>query len=460
LHFVGIMGSTELAAAALATTIFNVTGLSLSVGLSSALTTLTGQARGDLQARSLRQTKQQQQETETASKTNILSRENTTGGLKQDEDVEEANVVERMGLLQLRRGNNNDDDDDDKDSGTLLLPLVYLYRGLFVQLLFVLPMGLWWLSSRSTQHTLLQLGQGETLSQMTSAYLQILAPGLWAYSINWTLTAWLQALEMAAVPAYAAAAGLVTHIPFNYLYCHVLGWGYLGCAWATVTYQLLQPLLVMAYLIVFGGRDQVLRQTHAAAIGRTRLFVWNEAREAVTRVSGLLQYCALALPGIVLISEWWASEVMIFLAGHLQPAPDLALGGMTLYQTINAFCFMFPVAFSISGSARVGSLLGAGEAAKAEFSGKVSVLCAGTISGALGCLLYFLPHTWIPSLFAPSEHDLIAEAASTIPLLALYVWADGVQVNSSLCWVRLCSATSCLGPSQYVSHHFHHFRLH
>ena len=47
LRFVGHSGSQELAAAALATTLCNVTGMSLSVGLSSALTTLTGQARGD-----------------------------------------------------------------------------------------------------------------------------------------------------------------------------------------------------------------------------------------------------------------------------------------------------------------------------------------------------------------------------------------------------------------------------
>ena len=45
LRFVGNIGSKELAAAALATTLCNVTGMSLSVGLSSALTTLTGQAQ-------------------------------------------------------------------------------------------------------------------------------------------------------------------------------------------------------------------------------------------------------------------------------------------------------------------------------------------------------------------------------------------------------------------------------
>ena len=52
LRFVGGIGSNELAAAALATTLCNVTGLSFSVGLSSALSTLSGQAKGELLSRS------------------------------------------------------------------------------------------------------------------------------------------------------------------------------------------------------------------------------------------------------------------------------------------------------------------------------------------------------------------------------------------------------------------------
>lgn len=87
--------------------------------------------------------------------------------------------------------------------------------------------------------------------------------------MNWTLTAWLQALEMADVPAYAAAVGLVAHVPFNYLFIYAFGWGYLGCAVATVTFQLIQPALILIYL--FGtrsGQDRVLRSCAADSIDR------------------------------------------------------------------------------------------------------------------------------------------------------------------------------------------------
>jgi MATE family multidrug resistance protein len=100
---------------------------------------------------------------------------------------------------------------------------------------------------------------------------------------------------------------------------------------------------------------------------------------------------------------------------------------MTIYQSINSFCYMVPVALSIAISARVGNLLGAGNPIDAEFAAKVGVASAAVASFSIGCFLFFTPHTFIPSLFAPDEHDVILETAKTIPLLATYVFADGVQ---------------------------------
>ena len=51
LGFVGtLFSSSELASAALATTICNVTGMSFAVGMNSALATLAGQSKGNIQA--------------------------------------------------------------------------------------------------------------------------------------------------------------------------------------------------------------------------------------------------------------------------------------------------------------------------------------------------------------------------------------------------------------------------
>ncbi|CAB9524270.1 Protein DETOXIFICATION [Seminavis robusta] len=412
LAFVGAIGSDELAAAALATTLCNVTGMSLSVGLSSALTTLTGQARGDL----LERHKRQNQPTD-PSQTPLLKASNSPN----------ASTQHRYESCRVPSG-----DDEDFTSASprndFLLPMVFLYRGLFVQLLLVVPVGMWWLSG--IHDVLESLGQNETIATMTASYLKVLAPGLWAYSINWTITSWLQAIEMADVPAYAAGAGLALHIPFNYFFIYVLRWGYLGVAVATTTSQLIQPLGTLIYLFGFSvGRSRVLQHTVASAVGRNCISSGFrvDIKMGITSYAGMKTYLGLAIPGIITISEWWASEIAIFLAGRLHPNPAVALGGMTLYQSINSFCFMFPLASSIAGSARVGKFLGANEPERAGIAAKVSVYSAMLVSGIIGCILYIVPHEFFPSLFT---HDgpVVAETSRTIPLLATYVFADGLQV--------------------------------
>ena len=249
-----------------------------------------------------------------------------------------------------------------------------------------------------------------------------------SYSINWTVTAWLQALEMADIPAYAAFVGLLLHVPFNFLFIRILGWGYLGVAVATDMFQFIQPMLILTFL--FGtnsGRARTMKNTGAKAIGRTNLSFWAEASAAINSFAGIKQYLSLALPGIVVISEWWASETCIFLAGRLQPYPALALGGMSIYQSINSTCFMFPIGISVAGSTRIGTMLGRNNPEGARLASKVSIAGAAILSSIMGCILFFSPHHLFPGFFSPDER-VIAETSQTIPLLALYVFADGLQV--------------------------------
>jgi putative MATE family efflux protein len=445
LRFVGAIGADELAAAALAATLCNVTGLSLSIGLSSALTSeieastvvgcgsfrfrvhilpttracicflsfsaLTGQARGDLMERHKRKQKQPEHDQQPL----LGSNQSATA---QYETWEPTDIP-----LSTAKGTETP-----QAAKQVLLPMVFLYRGLFVQLVFVIPVGLWWISG--IHGFLLALGQSQTVAEMSAAYLKILAPGLWAYSVHWTLTAWLQAIEMADVPAYAAAVGVALHIPINYFFIYGMGWGYLGVATATTLSQIIQPVWMVLYLFATPhGMKRLHSHTMADAVGRPCIISGHwmaEMKLAITSYHGMKKYLGLAIPGIITISEWWASEIAIFLSGRLQPHPEVALGGMTLYQSINTFCFMFPVAAAVAGSARVGSFLGSNEPERAKMAAKVSVLSATMVSAVIGGILYFVPHDVFPSLFTP-DMAVVEETSRTIPLLATYVFADGIQ---------------------------------
>ena len=416
LHFAGTLGAKELAAAALATTLCNVTGMSLSVGLSTAITTLTSQARGDLLLRGLKQ----EQDNRDSSKDHAATM------AKVGQQTESTPLLPSNEHLMLPHNDAVQHHSVESSMSTPLQPLVFLYRGIAIQLAFVIPIGIWWI--RGIEPFLLQLGQSEELSSMTANYLRVLTLGLWCYSINWTLTSWLQAIAIADVPAWAALIGFLSHVPFNILFVNILGYGFLGVAAATVLFQLLQPFIICIYL--FGtcqGQERVLKAIGAKAIGRTRLSFWKEFHCAITSISGIKQYLSLALPGIVIISEWWASEVAVFLSGRLSPDPDYALGAMSIYQTINTFFFMFPVGFSAAASARVGFFLGMNNAPAARLSSKVSISFAGIMSTVTGSILMFTPHKLFPYIFTADEH-VVDMAASTMPFLAIYVFADGMQV--------------------------------
>ena len=234
---------------------------------------------------------------------------------------------------------------------------------------------------------------------------------------------------MADVPMYGGLISLIFHVPMNIFFIYKLGWGYKGAAAATSIFQILQPLATFFYLAVTThGKHRIYINTGADTLEKPVPLSF-DIRRAICSNEGIRQYLGLAIPGIVMISEWWASETAIFLAGRL-PNPAVALATMTIYQSINSTCFMFPVGVSVACSTRVSNLLGNRDAIGANLASKVSIFYAGLVGIIMASVLYFLPHTYFPSLFTP-DIDIIQEAAKTIPFVALYVFADGIQYTIS-----------------------------
>jgi len=218
LRFVGALGAQELAAAALATTLCNVTGLSLSVGLSSAMTTLAGQARGDLLQKVSESTRA------SASSPHTISTIRPKNGKTTKEDTQPL-------LLSSKKNGPNGgattnytstcvldasrDDDDDDAPPKVLLPMVFLYRGIFIQLLFVIPMGLWWISG--IQQFLLHLGQEETLAAMTEVRFV-------RHRLFWGVYFLALILSISMIGWKSTAHSAHHHCPSSRLLSHPLSW--------------------------------------------------------------------------------------------------------------------------------------------------------------------------------------------------------------------------------------------
>jgi len=389
LWFVGRLGATELAAAAFGNSLCNILGMALVVGLNSALTTLASQAKGE-----------------------VVSRRQVVAPTLSE--------IEMSSLLKSKEVTKLEESAQEPSSEEPFLPSVVLFRAIIVQLLFCVPVALGWIAG--IRPVLIWMGQTEELARMTSDYLRYLAPALLCYSVNWTMVTWLQSIGMADVPPMVALIGLLVHVPCTYGLVQLVG--YKGCAIATSFFQFIQPVQLIIYLFFTEwGRQRILESTGALSIGMEKMDYARDFRAALS-LDGICQFLGLALPALVAISEWWASELLIVFAGRLQPNPELALGAMTLFQSLNSLCYMVPVSFSVAGSTRVGNLLGASDADGAAFAGFVNVLYTGFTSVVLSLVIFLLPHTTFPAFFASSATDTVHESSRLIPILCLYIVGD------------------------------------
>ena len=111
--------------------------------------------------------------------------------------------------------------------------------------------------------------------------------------------------------------------------------------------------------------------------------------------------------------------------------PDISLGAMSIYQTVNGIAFMLPWGVASASGTRVGNALGAGDAISARRASTVGAASAVTLSLAAGLLLITARHS-IVSVFT-SDQLLRETAAPLLCALAIYVVADSFQAaNGSL----------------------------
>eukprot|EP00622_Pseudochattonella_farcimen_P003208 FR738328.1.p1 GENE.FR738328.1~~FR738328.1.p1 ORF type:complete len:298 (+),score=23.79 FR738328.1:113-895(+) len=146
-------------------------------------------------------------------------------------------------------------------------------------------------------------------------------------------------------------------------------------------------------------------------------------------------FLKLALPGLIMIMEWWASEIAIIMSGtggSDAVEAEARVATMALYQTMNSFCFMFAIGFQVSAATRVGHELGAGNPTVARRAAFVSASLAFCESTILAITLFLLRKV-VPGLFTghadASAVDLRKRVSSTVGLLSIYVIGDAVSTS-------------------------------
>ncbi len=238
------------------------------------------------------------------------------------------------------------------------------------------------------------------------------------------------------------------HVPLNFLFIYGFGFGWRGAAVATSLNQILTPLVLIA--IITGYRppcfaalcarlDKLLVPSATASVSTTSssttatfttttseyLKCWPGWRWEALELQPMIDFLRLALGGLVMIMEWWASEIAILMAGAADGS--IGLSTLAIYQTTLSTIFMFSVGFQVSAATRVGQFLGKNRPFSARRAAAMAPLLVAAVTCCLSAILFTFRKP-IPFFFVGhGEEDLAARVTNTYGFLCFYVVGDGIS---------------------------------
>lgn len=282
----------------------------------------------------------------------------------------------------------------------------WLHRAVLAHLAMLIPLG----TLLTFLAPLLRLmGQEPEIAADAGSFGLCLLPAVFAWSLLWVVIPWLQAQGVVKPQLLAAALIAVLHPVFLWLLVHVGNLGYLGAALGSSLSLLSNLLLVVAAVFCCARRLGVVPLRRPGRLSCARLPT----------------FLRLALPGVAMMGEWWASEINILVAGLL-PDPRTSLAAMSLYQNINAMCFMLSVGASVAGGTRVGAALGAGDAAGARRAAFTCV-AIGVGASSMCSLGLMLGRHAIVAVFTTDAELRRVLGGQLLPPLCVYIIGDAVQ---------------------------------
>jgi MATE family multidrug resistance protein len=141
-------------------------------------------------------------------------------------------------------------------------------------------------------------------------------------------------------------------------------------------------------------------------------------------LAGLMAVLRIGIPvGLQLWLEAFAFSCASFMVGWLGVE---AVGAHQIALNLASLTFMVPLGISMGASARIGNLIGAGDADGMRYSVRVALACGAGVMTVSALTFTVLRHE-LPRLYT-DQMALIALAAQIIPLAGAFQLSDGTQV--------------------------------
>lgn len=279
-----------------------------------------------------------------------------------------------------------------------------LQRGVIILLLACVPLTILWICS---EPIIVALGQSQDIALLASTYLFYLIPGLFSFAYTVCLQGWLNAQQLTEATATIGVITAVLHPLWCYVLMYTLCLGYVGAAIALSLTRVLEGALLTFYVMMFYQFRSPFVFLAPAVFQH-----WS-------------QFLRLGLPNVLMNSQWWAEEVIIFLSGTFSH-PEQELAAMSVYQYMISICYILPRSLATVGSCRVGHFLGEGDAPRAKVASLVSPILSLLQSVGVSMLLIGFRRD-VAYIFTNDQGVNKMVGESLIYVLAVYVVADSVQ---------------------------------
>lgn len=275
-----------------------------------------------------------------------------------------------------------------------------LVRILLLSLLLTVPLDL---LHRLSGPALQLLEQPSAAIVPAIAYVDAIRWGIAPLLLFTAVSLFLQSLGRTLLPTLVLLGANVVNVLLNGLLIYGLGWGVVGCGWATSACRLLS---VVALFILSWG---VIRSYPLPS------------PRALLSVAPMLRLLLVGGPvGIQYGIEVWAFNASGLMMGWLGTT---AFAAHQIVLNITSLTFMVPMGLGIAASVRVGNLLGAG---RAWVSAGWLALVLGGLWMVLCAVVLWLLGAELVGLYTP-EVAVLAVAMSLVPLAAMFQIFDGVQ---------------------------------
>lgn len=287
-----------------------------------------------------------------------------------------------------------------------------LQRGVVLALALSVALAVLW---AFTEPFLLLAGQDPAIARAAHEYTWVQIPTIPCFMVFVALRQYLQGREILKPILVVVFVANVFNALFNWalIYGHVgmPELGLVGAGWATS----------MTRVVMCAGLFWMIRAQ------RLHVGAWEPWSRAAWSRAGLTDVLRYGLPiGLQLSLEMWAFGASTLMAGRLGTTPAAA---HLVVLNLASVTFMIPMGVSFASVTRIGNLIGADRAARAQTTAWVAFGLGGAAM-ATSALGFLALRDWLPSLYTDDPAVLLA-AAAILPIAAAFQVFDGLQVVGS-----------------------------